>query len=89
MTRSITTRWQILATKDDGAVLAVAKASPSELQADQDVARYTEITERQPGWRLDVFVLGPDVPTVPTKGEVREPSDEDLARKALPPARSG
>lgn len=71
---------QILATKDDGSVLAVAKASPSELQADQDVARYAEITDRQPGWRLDVFVLGPDSPADPAKGEVREPSDEDLRR---------
>jgi hypothetical protein len=69
---------QILATKDDGSVLGVAKATPSELQADEDVARYAEITEKQPGWRLDVFVLGPDAPAVPAHGEVREPSDEDL-----------
>jgi hypothetical protein len=71
---------QVLATKDDGSVLAVAKASPSELQADQDVARYAEITDRQSGWRLDVFVLGPDAPVVPAKGEVREPADDDLRR---------
>ena len=71
---------QILATKDDGSVLAVAKASPSELQADPEVARYAEVTDRQPGWRLDVFVLGPDVPSVAEKGEMREPGDEDIRR---------
>lgn len=71
---------QIVARKDDGNVLAVAKASASELQADQDVGRYAEVTERQPGWKLDVFVLGPDTPALPAKGEVKEPSDEDLRR---------
>ena len=68
---------EILATKDDGSVLAVAKSSPTELQSDQDVARYVEITSGQPGWKLDVFVLGPDAPAIPN-GEVREPTDEDL-----------
>lgn len=53
---------QIAATKDDGSVLTVAKGSPSELQSDLDVARYAEITDRRPAWRLDVFVLGSDAP---------------------------
>jgi hypothetical protein len=70
---------QILAAKDDGSVLAVAKATASELEADQDVARYAEITDKQPGWTLDVFVLGSDT-SVSANGEVREPSDEDLRR---------
>lgn len=71
---------QVLAKKDDGSVLAVAKASPSELQADSEVARYEEVTAKQPGWRLDVFVLGPDVATVPTNGEVQEPGDDEVRR---------
>jgi hypothetical protein len=71
---------QILATKDDSSVLTVAKASPSELQSDPDVARYAEITDRQPGWRLDVFVLGPDSPALPEKGNAREPADDEIRR---------
>lgn len=73
-------RVQVLATKDGESVLAVAKASPSELQADQDVARYLEVTDAQPGWRLDVLVLGPDVPAVQSTEAVREPSEVDLRR---------
>lgn len=68
---------QIVATKNDGSVLTVAKASPSELQADPDVARYTEITDKQPGWRLDVFVLGSDAPA-PEKREAREPAVDEI-----------
>src|SRR5947209_1556067 len=63
---------QILARKDNGGILTVAKDSPSELQADQDVARYLEIVAKQPGWRLDVFVLGPEVPAAPVRNDVRE-----------------
>jgi REase_AHJR-like len=40
---------EIVATGDKGNVLAVAKASPSELQADQEVARYSEITSNNLG----------------------------------------
>ena len=71
---------EIVATKEDGGVLAVAKSSPSELQADPEVARYTEITGRQSGWRLDVFVLGPDIPTIQEKRDVQEPAEEDIRR---------
>jgi hypothetical protein len=71
---------EILATKEDGAVLTVAKSSPSELQADPEVARYAEITNRQPGWRLDVFVLGPDTPSMPEKRDVQEPAEDDIRR---------
>jgi hypothetical protein len=71
---------QILATKDDASVLAVAKGSPSELQADSEVARYTEVTQKQPGWRLDVFVLGPDTAAMPERREAQEPADDDIRR---------
>src|SRR3984893_403603 len=63
---------EIVATSDKGNVLAVAKASPSELQADKEVARYAEITSKQPGWRMDVFVLGPDSSSLPEKREAKE-----------------
>ena len=71
---------QILATKDEGSVLAVAKASPSELEADLEVPRYAEITNGQPGWKLDVFVLGPDAPTLLAKEDAREPGDDEIRR---------
>jgi uncharacterized protein YutE (UPF0331/DUF86 family) len=71
---------EILATKEDGGVLAVAKSSPSELQADPEIERYAKITERQPGWRLDVFVLGPDISAAPEKREIQEPGEEDIRR---------
>jgi hypothetical protein len=74
---------QILATKDDAAILVVAKSTPSELQADSEVARYAEITDKQPGWRLDVFVLGSDTPTVPEMRAVQEPADDDIRRATL------
>ncbi|VTR96731.1 Uncharacterized protein OS=Bacillus cereus H3081.97 GN=BCH308197_0973 PE=4 SV=1 [Gemmata massiliana] len=71
---------QVLATKDDKSVLTVAKASPSELQTDTDVARYAEIIDGQPGWKLDVFVLGADAPALPGKGDAREPADDEIRR---------
>jgi hypothetical protein len=36
--------------------------------------------DRQPGWRLDVFVLGPDTPSMPEKRDVQEPAEEDIHR---------
>lgn len=71
---------QVLATKGGGGVLTVAKANPSELQADADVVQYAEITNRQPGWKLDVFVLGSDAPSLPEKDEARELADDEIRR---------
>jgi uncharacterized protein YutE (UPF0331/DUF86 family) len=71
---------EIVATSDKGNVLAVAKASPSELEADKEVARYAEVTNEQPGWRMDVFVLGPDRPSLTEKREAKEPSEEEIHR---------
>jgi hypothetical protein len=58
---------EILATSEKGNVLASAKASPAALEADPNVPRYAEVTEKQPGWRFDVLVLGPDQQAVPVK----------------------
>jgi hypothetical protein len=71
---------EIVATSDKGNVLVVAKASASELQADQEVARYAEITDKQLGWRLDVFVLGPESPSLPEKRDAQEPTEEEIRR---------
>src|SRR5436305_8300918 len=71
---------EIVATSDKGNVLASAKASPSELEADQNVARYAEITERQRGWRFDVLVLGPDTPRVPVQRDTTDLEEQELRR---------
>src|SRR5436190_9546020 len=51
---------EILATGEDGNVLASVKGSPSELEADPNVPRYAEVTGNQPGWRFDLLMLGPN-----------------------------
>jgi uncharacterized protein YutE (UPF0331/DUF86 family) len=71
---------EMVATKEDGSALVAAKNSPLEFEADPNVARYAEITERQSGWRFDVFVLGPDYPVTKEIQESSELSDEDLRR---------
>lgn len=71
---------EILATRDDGSVLATAKGSPSELEADPNVPRYAEVTNQQPGWRFDVFILGPDSPVMPEQREATEPSEDEIRR---------
>jgi hypothetical protein len=71
---------EILATRDDNSVLASAKKSPEELEADPNVARYAEITSKQPGWRFDLFVLGSNNQAPPEKREAKELSEEDIRR---------
>jgi uncharacterized protein YutE (UPF0331/DUF86 family) len=71
---------EILAKRADGGVLASAKMSAAELEADADMPRYAEITNNQPGWRFDVFVLGADNGLIPEKRDATEPSDEDIRR---------
>jgi hypothetical protein len=69
---------EILATREDSNVLASAKGSPLELEADPNVARYAEITNQQPGWRFDLFVLGPESQGMPQNREAKEPSEEEI-----------
>ena len=70
---------EILAERADGNVLASAKGSSSELQADTNLSKYAEVIEKQPGWRYDVFVLGPD-PQVPLdKRDAKEPSEQEIS----------
>jgi hypothetical protein len=71
---------EILARRDDGGVLASAKKSASDLEADPNVPRYAEVTNQQPGWRFDLFVLGPDRQATPEKREAKELSEEDIRR---------
>ena len=71
---------EILATRDDGCVLASAKKNASDLESDPNLPRYAEVTNKQPGWRFDVYVLTPDTQAAPEKREAKEPSEEDLRR---------
>ncbi len=69
---------EILAKRADGSVLASAKKSPAEMEADANVPKYAEVTSKQPGWRFDVFVLGTDSQMTPEKRDAKEPSDKDI-----------
>lgn len=73
-------RVEILATRPDGNVLATAKKSLSDLQADPEVPRYAEVTGKQPGWRFDVLVLGPDPQAMLGKRDAKESSVEEIRR---------
>jgi REase_AHJR-like len=72
---------EIIARRDDGSVLASAKKSRTDLEADLELPRYVQITEKQPGWRFDVSVLpGPESQPIPEKREAKEPSEDDIRR---------
>jgi uncharacterized protein YutE (UPF0331/DUF86 family) len=72
-------RVEIVARRADGSALVSAKKSPKELEADPHVAGYAEITQKQPGWRFDVVVLGADDEMeMPAQHDAEEPSAEDL-----------
>lgn len=74
-----TFKVEIVARWADGSALVSAKKSPKELESDPNVPKYAEATEKQPGWRFDVVVLGPDEETkMPDKGDAKEPSEEDF-----------
>ncbi|MBI3468271.1 MAG: hypothetical protein HY000_35150 [Planctomycetes bacterium] len=73
-------RVEFLARRNDGCILASAKKSQSDLEADQELPRYAEVVGKQPGWRFDIFVLEPESHPLPEKGEAREPSEEDIHR---------
>ncbi len=69
---------EILATRADGNVLASVKGSQSEMEADPNLSKYAEVIEKHPGWRYDVFVLGPDSPGKPEKQDIEEQSEEEI-----------
>jgi hypothetical protein len=71
---------EILATRNGGNVLASVKKSPEELEADPNVPTYAEVTNKQPGWRFDIFILGPDSLPTAEKQRSSEPSEADVRR---------
>jgi hypothetical protein len=75
-------RVEILATGTDANVLASVKASALELEADPNVSRYAELTGKQPGWRFDLMILGPENGLPKVDRHATEPSEDDI-RKTL------
>jgi hypothetical protein len=74
-----TFKVEIVARRTDGSALVAVKKSPKELEDNPNVAKYAEITAKQPGWRFDIVVLGPNDETkMPDQRDAQEPSDEDL-----------
>jgi hypothetical protein len=71
---------EILATGADANVLASVKGSPAELEADPNLPTYAEIIGKQPGWRFDLLVLGPDDGLPKVERQANEPSEEDVRR---------
>jgi uncharacterized protein YutE (UPF0331/DUF86 family) len=69
---------EVLATRPDGNVLASAKGSQTDMEADPNLSKYAEVIEKHPGWRYDVFVLGPDSPATPEMRNLTEQSEEEI-----------
>jgi hypothetical protein len=70
----------MIAKRNDGCVLVSAKKSQSDLESDREISNYAEITGKEPGWRLDLVVLGSESPQMPSKKDATEPSEEDTRR---------
>jgi hypothetical protein len=68
---------EILATRPDGNVLVSAKGSSSEFEDDPNLSRYAEVIEKQPGWRYDVFVLGPP-PAIADRRDIADLSEGEI-----------
>lgn len=71
---------EILATGADGNVLASVKATSFELESDPNVLRYSEIIDKQPGWRFDILVLGHEGGLPKQNRQASEPSEDDIRR---------
>jgi uncharacterized protein YutE (UPF0331/DUF86 family) len=71
---------EILARRADGNVLASVKGSHSELEADPNLSRYAEVIEKHPGWRYDIYVLGPAPRVTPENRDAKEPSELEVSR---------
>ncbi len=73
-------RVEVLATRGDGGVLASAKESREEFETDPDLSHYADVIEKQPGWRYDVFILGPSPKVKPRRSDAKEASPDEVSR---------
>ena len=71
---------EILATGADINALASVKAFLLDLEADPNVVRYVEVIEKQPGWRFDLFVVGPEGVLPMPERPAGEPTEDDVRR---------
>jgi hypothetical protein len=72
---------EILATGADDNVLASVKATSFDLEADPNILRYSEIIVKQPAWRFDILVLGPEGGLPKQVRQASEPSEDDIRRR--------
>jgi REase_AHJR-like len=70
---------EILASRPDGNVLASIKGGAAEFETNPDLSRYAEVIEKFPGWRYDVYALGP-TPRTPEPRGAKEASEAEIAR---------
>lgn len=69
---------EIIASRAGGNVLVSAKSSQAEMVADANLPMYAEVIERHPGWRFDIFVLGPHPQAAPDERPVEEQTDAQI-----------
>ncbi len=69
----------IIAIKGEERAIVQVKRHLQDLSSDLPITRVAEVTDAQPGWRLDVVVLDPETPFEKAAREAHEPSDEQLA----------
>jgi hypothetical protein len=48
------------------------------METDPNLSKYAELIEKQPGWRFDLFVLGPDPQVTLDNRDAKEPSEEEI-----------
>lgn len=74
-----TFKVEIVARRDDESALVSVKMNPKELEADPNIPDYAEVTDKQPGWRFDLYALESDFETkFPDKRDAKEPTDEEV-----------
>jgi hypothetical protein len=71
---------EIVGKRGAGGVLVSVKKNHGEMQADNDMPRYAEITGNQPGWRYDFAILEAEDPLASETRGASEPSLEEIAK---------
>src|SRR5689334_9842079 len=67
-----------LASGDGQNVLVLVKGRRADLASVPDLARHADTVNSQPGWRLDVVVLGPTSPMDRVLHNAAEPTPEQI-----------
>ena len=73
---------EIVGRRGGEGVLLIVKQTRDDLAAMVDAPRYAEVTGSQPGWRLDLVVLGDNGPAVPDRATTSAVAGVDVGRSA-------